>query len=202
MMKDQSTTHDSVVEAKATFFRSLKIWWSLAWRGFLVLMVLGGLFLGATELFEFTFYDRFVAWMDEPDTKNGAGIFIIVLMVLSFFALCFLFTCLLFKLIIGKQYKDFRLAFISVGTPGWRKICRVSLQYFIIVSSIGFVGGRLETLLLNLPFGSGITICLEIFIALFQIYAISFIVNRSYRDVRLSLIKTDMPEQECCVGRF
>lgn len=104
--------------------------------------------------------------------------------------------CFIFKLIIGIQYKDFRFAFApSEPSPGWEKICSVSLRYVLIQTSISIVGSALEKLAFFLPFGEYIALCLAIVTGLLQIYAISFVVNRSYGNVRLSLIKTDMLEK-------
>lgn len=79
LSKDLCLAHDPLIEVKATFFRVFKIWWSLIWRGFFILMALGSLLLGSTKVFEDTLYGRFISWIDEPLTINGKGIVIIAL---------------------------------------------------------------------------------------------------------------------------
>ena len=43
MTQDQSLANHPVEEVKATFFRIFKIWWSMIWRGFLIVVALRGL---------------------------------------------------------------------------------------------------------------------------------------------------------------
>lgn len=188
MEEYMSSKEEITQEVDLTTWRLSKIYWSQAWRAVLMFIpIISSIFL---------------YWGYRGEDMNQIQEIVDHFMNISLslhYALWLIFLyfvgCLLFRLIIGKNYSDFTLTFVPKLTPkmpGYlTAIFWVSWAYFWrtfpVMVGFNLLTNAFPILNANIAL-SVLFLCIEV---VFYIRLLHFILNKPYGNVRLSLVKRE-----------